>query len=75
MKIKPDYYKTDSVYEPFKIIDYYGLDFYIGNVLKYILRSGKKDVKKEIEDYRKAITYLEKKIELIELEKQADNMY
>ena len=40
--IKPDYYKTDSIYEPWKIIDAYGLDFYLGNALKYLLRAGNK---------------------------------
>jgi hypothetical protein len=41
--------------QPLDIIDEYGLDFYLGNVLKYILRE--KGSKKE--DIDKAIHYLE----------------
>lgn len=61
--IKPDYYQTDSVYEPFKIIRHYGLNFFEGNVLKYLLRAGKKSSKTRLEDLRKANTYLASEIE------------
>ena len=49
--------------QPWQIIDACGLNFYEGNVLKYILRrKGNR-----IEDLQKAIHYLE---HLIELEKE-----
>lgn len=53
-----DHYKVTSI-EPWDIIDAYGLDFYEGNVLKYLLRL-KLD---RVEDLKKAIHYLEKCIE------------
>lgn len=57
----------DNVYEAIKIIEHYNLDFYLGNVLKYILRSDKKG--NEIEDLKKAEFYLKRKIEKLENEK------
>lgn len=61
--IEPDYYHTTSVYEPFKIIRYYGLNFFEGNVLKYLLRAGKKASATRLEDLQKAATYLASEIE------------
>ena len=53
-----NHYKR-MVIEPWTIIDTFDLNFYEGNVLKYLLR------KKEnrVEDLEKAIHYLEKEIE------------
>ena len=53
----------DNVYEAIKIIEYYSLDFHKGNALKYLIRSGKKDKTKEVEDLEKAVWYLSRKIE------------
>ena len=49
----------NDIYEPLKIIDHYGLDFYEGNVLKYLLRWRKKDGVKDLE---KAQDYLNRLI-------------
>lgn len=54
----PNHY-DGNVYEPLKIIDHYGLDFYEGNVLKYLLRWRKKDGVKDLE---KAEDYLSRLI-------------
>lgn len=54
----PKHYDGD-VYEPIKIIDHYGLDFYEGNILKYLLRWRKKDGVKDLE---KAQDYLSRLI-------------
>jgi hypothetical protein len=43
--------------QPWDVIDEYGLDFYEGNAIKYILR--RKDGAKRVEDLDKAIHYLE----------------
>jgi len=48
--------------QPWDVIDEYGLDYYEGNAIKYILR-WKGD---RVEDLKKAIHYLEKEIELYE---------
>jgi len=51
--------------QPVEVIDKWELDFYLGNVLKYIARAGKKDNASELEDLEKAKHYLEMKIEKI----------
>tara|TARA_R110002167_G_scaffold319391_2_gene525090 strand:+ start:1121 stop:1456 length:336 start_codon:yes stop_codon:yes gene_type:complete len=52
------HYKRHSI-QPWDIIDEYGLGFYEGNVLKYLLR----DKGNKREDLEKAVHYLEKIIE------------
>ncbi len=47
-----------ETYEPLKIIDHYGLDFYEGNVLKYLLRWRKKDGVKDLEKAQDYLTRL-----------------
>jgi hypothetical protein len=58
----------DNPYEVVKIAEGTGLDkdAYLFNVLKYIVRSGKKDPSKEIEDLKKALFYLDRKIKNLE---------
>jgi Protein of unknwon function (DUF3310). len=60
----PEYYGGDNVYETIKVIDAWGLDFCLGNAVKYISRAGKKDPEKAIEDLKKAIWYIEHEIEI-----------
>jgi len=63
---RPAYYGgNDNPYEAIKIIEYYELNFNIGNVVKYILRAGLKTPDK-IEDLKKAIWYLGREIENLE---------
>ena len=65
----PDHYGGDNTYEAIKVIEAWDLDkcFYLGNVVKYISRAGKKDKAKEIEDLKKALWYLDRKIKTLEL--------
>ena len=65
----PDHYGGDNTYEAIKVIEAWDLDkcFYLGNVVKYISRAGKKDKSKEIEDLKKALWYLDRKIKTLEL--------
>ena len=44
------------------------LDFNTGNAVKYLLRAGKKDPKKTIEDLEKAIFYIKDKINMLKNE-------
>jgi hypothetical protein len=63
---RPAYYGgKDNPHEPIKIIEYYELNFNMGNVVKYILRAGLKTPDK-IEDLKKAIWYLGREIENLE---------
>ena len=48
----------DNTYEAIKVIDAWGLDFCLGNVVKYISRAGKKDISPSLEDLKKAQWYL-----------------
>jgi hypothetical protein len=50
--------------QPWDVIDEFGLDYYRGNVLKYVIRAGRKD--DELEDLKKARDYLDKSIKLLE---------
>ena len=61
--IRPDYYKPDSAYEPRKVIKAWGLDWNLGNALKYIARCGKKANNSKLIDLEKAITYIGFEIE------------
>ena len=64
----PAHYGGDKTYDTIKVIDAWKLDFCLGNAVKYISRAGKKNPDKEIEDLKKAVWYLEHKIELLERE-------
>ena len=53
----------DNPYEAIKVIDAWNLDFCLGNVVKYISRSGKKGNNSAEQDLKKALWYLEHEIE------------
>jgi hypothetical protein len=59
----PDHYQGQGI-EVIDIIDSFELDFYRGNIVKYILRADKKE--NEIQDLKKAKWYLEKLITKME---------
>lgn len=63
----PSHYCEGRKYEPIKVIDDWGLDFYLGNALKYISRAGRKN--DELEDLKKARFYLDYKIKYLEAKK------
>jgi hypothetical protein len=63
--LRPIHYGgTSNPYEVFNVLEAWNLDkdFYLGNVIKYIARAGKKDASKEIEDLQKAEVYLNRRI-------------
>ena len=62
----PSHY-TDGKIEVIDYIEDKGLGFCLGNAIKYISRAGKKHKDKEVEDLKKAIWYIERRI--YELEK------
>ena len=63
----PNHYGgEDNQYEAIKVIEAWDLDFHLGNTVKYISRAGKKETDKELQDLKKALWYLQRKIELIE---------
>ena len=60
--IIPSYYNKANM-SVIDIIDEYELNFNKGNIIKYILRSGKKSKDTEIQDIQKAIRYCQMEIE------------
>lgn len=65
----PDHYGgKDNPYEVIKIAEATGLDqdAYLFNVLKYIVRSGKKDDNPPLQDLKKALFYLDRRIKVLE---------
>ena len=64
---RPKYYGgKDSTYEVFNVLEAWELDkdFYLGNVIKYLSRSGKKTINKK-QDLQKALVYLQRRIDTL----------
>ncbi len=61
----PSHY-TDGKIETIHFIEDKQLNFSRGSAIKYIVRAGKKDPAKEVEDLRKAIQYLTFEIDRLE---------
>ena len=59
----PDYYQRGSI-QVWDFIRDQGLNFHLGNAIKYICRAGHKDSK--VEDIKKAIHYLENELQHID---------
>lgn len=56
----PRHYMAQNI-ECINVVEAFGLNFCLGNAIKYILRCGKKDDK--IEDLKKAAWYIHREIE------------
>jgi hypothetical protein len=50
--------------QPIEVIEAWGLDYHLGNVIKYVVRAEEKGT--EIRDLQKAMWYLKRKIQLLE---------
>lgn len=61
---RPAHY-TDGKIEVIEYIEDKKLGFCLGNAVKYISRAGKKDPTKEVEDLKKAIWYIDRRIKEI----------
>ena len=63
---RPNYYGgKDNPYEVFRVLEAWELDkdFYLGNVIKYLARAGKKNISSKKEDLQKALVYLQRRID------------
>jgi hypothetical protein len=58
---RPSHYAEGREYEPYKVIQDWGLNYFAGNALKYISRYERKGA--PVDDLRKAIRYLEMELE------------
>lgn len=70
--VNPSYYARYK-FSAVDAIDEWGLDFYLGQVVKYVQRAGKKPTEPVLRDLMKARWYLERKIRLLE-QAEADTM-
>lgn len=57
----PEYYQSDDGFDAIDVIEAFDLNFNLGNVIKYVLRAGKKNESVE-SDLKKAIWYLKREI-------------
>ena len=65
---RPSHYGgKDSMYEVFNVLEAWELDkdFYLGNVIKYLARAGKKSKTTEKQDLQKALVYLQRRIDTL----------
>lgn len=62
--INPDYYSNSDI-DVIEFCNLNNIEFWCGNVIKYCVRSGKKSKEKETDDLRKAIRYIERRIDFI----------
>ena len=61
----PKHYNQGGI-ELVNIVDSYQLGFYEGNIVKYVVRSGKKPGNSKLQDLKKAQWYLNYLIKLLE---------
>ncbi len=57
----PSHYNFGAI-EVIDALEDWELGFHEGNAVKYIARAGRKDPSKRVEDLRKAVWYLERRI-------------
>ncbi len=60
----PAHYNQGKI-EVIEFIEDQNLGFHLGSVIQYVCRAGKKDPHKEIEDLKKAIWYINRRVELV----------
>ena len=58
--INPEHYKGERQFEPIDVIEDWGLNYHLGNALKYIARNGRKPGEDPRQGLSKAIWYLER---------------
>ena len=67
--IKPSYYKTVGKIDVIDIAKMYDLNFNMGSALKYLVRAGKKNPEKHIEDLEKLQEYVTREINFVKSQK------
>jgi|TARA_R110000751_G_scaffold177290_1_gene283594 hypothetical protein len=67
MKGTQPHYENGKDYDVIDIINDYQLNFCRGNILKYVIRAGKK--RDELQDLLKAKDYIEREIQLLRNQK------
>jgi hypothetical protein len=62
----PEHYGGDTTYEAIKVIEAWGLNFNLGNAVKYVCRAGKKPGTSLLRDLGKAAWYLQREIQTLQ---------
>lgn len=70
--VNPRHYADLGQFAAIYIIEKWGLDFNLGQVLKYIQRAGHKPGESELTDLEKAAWYLQRKLHELDPEKHKD---
>lgn len=65
---RPKHYSLDP--EPWKVVRAWGLNFNLGNVIKYLSRCGRKEGNTALQDLMKARNYIDFEIEWIKKEEE-----
>ena len=65
-----DHYKKTKI-QPWDVIEDWGLNYWLGNLLKYIFRAAQKAKEDPLLNLKKGEHYLQKQIELMEQEKRS----
>ncbi len=63
----PEHYTAGRKYEPKDVIRDWGMNFNLGNVIKYVSRCGRKD--DPVQELKKARQYIDFEIEALEEER------
>ena len=66
----PNHYRSDSGIEAIDAIEAWGLNFNLGNVIKYTCRAGLKENREE--DLKKAAWYLQREISNVQRNEKKD---
>tara|TARA_Y100000593_G_scaffold26224_1_gene52156 strand:+ start:166 stop:405 length:240 start_codon:yes stop_codon:yes gene_type:complete len=61
----PHHYNKGTI-EAIEVIEDWNLDFHLGNAIKYICRAGNKSRETYKEDLKKAIWYIQRKVDGLE---------
>lgn len=59
----PEHYRGDGGLDPWRYIEAHGLDYWAGNVIKYVTRAGRKEIATVEDDLIKARNFLNYMIE------------
>ena len=71
-KFSPEHYQR-GIIEVWDFIADQQLDYFSGNVVKYLCRAGHKHFEDEIDDLRKAKAYISKRIEILNKQRKSLN--
>jgi hypothetical protein len=71
MRASQLHYENGKGYDVIDICKDYDLNFNRGNIIKYVARAGKKS--DELQDLKKALDYLQREIEYLQIKQQQKN--